>query len=267
MTEVGQWSPDRQWWWNGQEWRPAAEAPSAAPASTPDRAPRLLPTSVPDGTAPGLRYRIEGELVPVLHVVLDGSVPVYFEHHVVLWKDPQLTIGMKAMQGAFRRIVAGMQIFMTEATGPGEVAFSRDNPGHLLPLHLLPGQTVLVREHQFLAASGNLEYSFRRVKGVGSMLFGSSGFFMDIFRAHEQEGVLWLHGYGNVLEKTLAAGESIDVEPGGWIYKDESVEMNQRLYGLKTGVLGGAGHLAFNQFTGPGRVGIQSGYFHLPTAE
>jgi len=49
--------------------------------------PQLLPTNH-DGAAPGLRYRIQGELVPVLHVALDGSVPVYFEHHVVLWKRP-----------------------------------------------------------------------------------------------------------------------------------------------------------------------------------
>jgi hypothetical protein len=36
--------------------------------------PQLLPTSVLDGQAPGLGYRIQGELVPVLHVWLDGSV-------------------------------------------------------------------------------------------------------------------------------------------------------------------------------------------------
>lgn len=229
------------------------------------RAPKILPTSVQDGTAPGVVYRVEGELVPVLHMTLDGSVPVYFEHHVVLWKDPGLDIGVKAVKGALKRMVAGMQIFMTEAAGPGEIAFSRDDPGHLLPLHLHPGQSVLVREHQFLAATANLEYGFQRVKGVGSMLFGSSGFFVDIFRAQNHEGVLWLHGYGNVFEKSLGPGESIDVEPGGWIYRDESVQMTQRLYGLRTGILGGSGNLVFNQFTGPGRVGIQSAYVHLPT--
>ena len=50
--------------------------------------PQLLPTKVEDGAGPGLSYRIDGELVPVLHLRLDGSMPVYFEHHVILWKDP-----------------------------------------------------------------------------------------------------------------------------------------------------------------------------------
>jgi len=107
--------------------------------------PQLLPTTLEDGQAPGIKYRIDGELVPVLHTWLDGTVPVYFEHHVVLWKDPALNIGIRAMKGAFKRMVAGMPIFLTEAQGPGEIAFSRDGAGHLFPLHLMPGTAVLVR--------------------------------------------------------------------------------------------------------------------------
>src|SRR5438067_2319581 len=126
--------------------------------------PQLLPTKLEDAQAPGIRYRIDGELVPVLHTWLDGTVPVYFEHHVVLWKDPALNVGIRAMKGAFKRMVAGMPIFLTEAQGPGEIAFSRDGAGHLFPLHLMPGTAVLVREHQFQAATGNLDYTSNRVR-------------------------------------------------------------------------------------------------------
>jgi uncharacterized protein (AIM24 family) len=31
--------------------------------------------------------------------------------------------------------------------------------------------------------------------------------------------------------------------------------------------LSGAGNLVFNRFTGPGRVGLQSAYFHPPVVE
>jgi uncharacterized protein (AIM24 family) len=80
--------------------------------------------------------------------------------------------------------------------------------------------------------------------------------------------VVWVHGYGNVFEKVLEPGETIDIEPGGWVYRDHSVEMTQELYGFKTGFLGGgAGNLVFNRFTGPGRVGLQSAYYHPPGAE
>lgn len=227
--------------------------------------PKLLATQVEDGQAPGIGYRIDGELVPVLHIRLNGQMPVYFEHHVILWKDPALNIGMHPMRGAFKRLVAGMPIFMTETQGPGEVAFSRDDVGHVMSLHLQPGQAILVREHQFLAATGNVDYTFTRVKGVSNMLLGGTGFFIDRFQATQGEGVAFLHGYGNVFEKVLEQGEAIDVESGGWVYRDESVGMQQTVYGLKTGIFGGAGNLVFNRFTGPGRVGIQSAYVHLPT--
>ncbi len=74
---------------------------------------------------------------------------------------------------------------------------------------------------------------------------------------------MWLHGYGNVFEKVLAPGEQIDVEPGSWIYRDDSVSMEPKVYGLRTGMFGGAGNLIFNRFTGPGRVGLQSMYLDM----
>jgi uncharacterized protein (AIM24 family) len=71
-----------------------------------------------------------------------------------------------------------------------------------------------------------------------------------------------------VFEKQLDAGETIDIEPGGWVYRDHTVEMTQQAYGFKTGLLGGgAGNLIFNRFTGPGRVGLQSAYYHPPGGE
>lgn len=224
--------------------------------------PQLLPTTVADGRAPGVYYRIDGELVPVLHIWLDGSVPVFFEHHVVLWKEPALGIGIKG-KGALKRTIAGMQLLLTETHGPGQVAFSRRGTGHVFPLHLRPGCAVEVREHQYLAATGNLDYGFTRQKGMRNVLFGTAGFFVDRFAATQYEGVVWLHGYGNVFEKVLGPGEQIDVKPGSWIYRDESVQMDP--YGLRTGMFGGTGNLVFNRFTGPGRVGIQSMYMDMPT--
>jgi uncharacterized protein (AIM24 family) len=76
-----------------------------------------------------------------------------------------------------------------------------------------------------------------------------------------------MHGYGNVFEKTLEPGETIDIEPGGWLFRDHSVQMTQEVYGFKTGLMGGSGNLVFNRFTGPGRVGLQSAYYHPAVQE
>jgi uncharacterized protein (AIM24 family) len=227
--------------------------------------PQLHPTTVRNETFGGVTYHLEGELVPVLHIEI-GSTPVYFEHHVLLWKHPSVSIGVKSLAGAFKRIISGMPIFMTEASGSGHIAFSRDGAGQIIPLHLTRGQSVDVREHQFLAATDSVDFTFNRVKGIGNILFGQSGLFIDTFAASGVDGVVWLHGYGNVFEVTLQAGEQIDVEPGGWIYKDPSVRMELETQSLSTGFFASGGQIFFNRFTGPGRVGIQSMYYHPPVA-
>jgi uncharacterized protein (AIM24 family) len=228
--------------------------------------PTLLAAAPTDETLAGVTYHLDGELVPMLTVELSASQSVYFEHHILLWKSPEVAIAIKPMKGAFKRMMAGMQIFTTEAKGPGQIAFSRDAAGHVFALHLKQGQEVHVREHQFLAATGNIDYTFERVKGVANMLFGGTGFFIDKFHGHAGEGILWLHGYGNVFEKVLAPGEQIDVEPGGWLYKDPAVRMETNIQRLSVGIFAGM-NLVMNRFTGPGRIGLQSMYLHAETAD
>jgi len=228
--------------------------------------PTLLTTSVQNEKFGGVTYHIEGELVPVLQLEL-SNVGVYFEHHILLWKDPAVQVALRPMRGALRRMLAGMPFLLTGASGPGRIAFSRDGSGHVLALHLKPGMGVDVREHQWLAATDNVDYTFTRVRGAANILLGGTGFFIDTFSCPSQEGVLWIHGYGNVFEVTLAPGESIDIEPGGWIYKDRSVKMETMFQRLSTGLFASGGQICWNRFTGPGKIALQSMYFHMEGGE
>lgn len=227
--------------------------------------PMLLPNKTEE-TFAGVTYHLDGELVPVLTVELSPGQKVYFEHHILLWKHTNMAIKVRLMKGAMKRMISGMQVFVTEAEGPGQIAFSRDGVGHVFGIHLKEGEEIHVREHQFLAATGNINYTFERVKGISNMLYGNSGFFIDKFRGEGGDGILWLHGYGNVFEKVLAAGEQIDVEPGGWLYKDLSVRMDTNIQTISSGLFAGV-NLITNRFTGPGKIGIQSMYLHLESTE
>jgi uncharacterized protein (AIM24 family) len=229
--------------------------------------PVLHPDNVTDGSAPGISYRIEGTLVPSLHMALDGKMGVFFEHHVILWKQPSIDVGILKLEKSFTRAISGLNVFMTRADGTGDIAFSRDTPGQVFALKLAPGEKTYVREHQFLAATANAEYGFERVRGFASMMVGNQGFFVDHFTGGPEGSVVWLHAYGNAFDIVLAEGETIDVEPGSWIYHDPAVTYEQKLFGLKTGLLGGGGNLIFNRFRGPGRVGLQSGFFSVTDAK
>jgi len=228
--------------------------------------PVLIPTTIVHEQHRSLTFHVLGEQVPMLQIDL-GQETVYFEHHVLLWKEPTVTIGLRPLKGGFKRMMAGLPIFLTEASGSGHLSFSRDGTGQIVPVNLAPGQGVDVREHQFLAATGDVDYTFNRVKGVASAFFGGSGFFIDHFIAGANGGVLWLYGYGNVVLTTLAAGEVIDVEPGGWLFKDPTVRMDVKTQNFSTGFFSSGGSFIWNRFTGPGRVAIQSMYLHMPSEE
>ena len=221
----------------------------------------------PEGVirAGDIAVKIEGELVPVVDVELGGRESVYFEHHILLWKQPRVQIGTRSVKGAVKRIFAGLQIFVTEARGPGNIAFSREAPGQIVALRLRRGEEVHVREHQFLLASSSVDYGFFRVKGIANIFFGGTGFFIDSFQGTGDDGLLLVHGYGNVFTKALDRGESLDVEPGEFLWKDASVQLDTTVTNLSTGLFGGAS-FTLNRFTGPGRVGIQSMTYHAPTA-
>jgi uncharacterized protein (AIM24 family) len=228
--------------------------------------PVLLSTKANNETFAGFTYHLDGELVPALTVELLQGQRIFFEHHILLWKHPSISIGVRPMKGALKRMIAGMQVFITEAEGPGQISFSRDGAGHIFGIHMSQGDGLHIREHQFLAATDNIQYTFERIRGISNMLMGGTGFFIDKFHCNNGDGILWLHGYGNVFEKVLAPGEQIDVEPGGWLYKDPSVRMETNVQSLSTGLFA-AMNIITNRFTGPGRVGIQSMYYHIQTNE
>jgi uncharacterized protein (AIM24 family) len=219
--------------------------------------PEPIPAVVHDETFAGVTYHIRGELIPELQVEV-GEQSVMFEHHVLLWKQTQVNVELRKLPGAIKRKIAGLDFFVTKSAGSGRIAFSRDSAGQCVPLHLMQGQGVDVREHQFLAATDNVDYTFERVKGVRNMLVGGSGFFIDKFRATNGDALVWLHGHGNVFVVALDPGEQIDVEAGSWLYKDPTVSLEAVTMGLKTGMFSGGGKLTWNRFTGPGNLAIQT---------
>jgi uncharacterized protein (AIM24 family) len=208
--------------------------------------------------------QVEGEVVPVAEINLGAGDSVFFEHHVLLWKDDATRMSVLPLSGGMKRALAGMPFIISVAHGPGRIAFSRDATGELVVLPLHPGMELDVREHAFLLASHHIDYTYLRIKGLRNILFGGQGMFMDRFVTKGEPGLLLLHGYGNVFERTLKPGEHILVEPGAFLYKDSAVTMEVETVKLTTGFFGGTG-MNLARMTGPGRVGIQSMYVHHNT--
>ncbi len=212
--------------------------------------------------------QIEGVYVPVADVNLAAGDSVYFTHHVLLWKDPQINVTAMSLAGAWKRMFAGMPLIMTQAVGPGHIAFSKDDPGELISVPLQPGQSLDVREHLFLAATSNVDYDwfqtniwFTTQKGNETETHYPLGGFMDRFVAPQTPGLLMLHAAGNVFVRELGPGQSILVKPTALVFKDPAVQMH--LHFEQPGMVfrgwGSWGNrYIWLRLVGPGRVAVQS---------
>jgi uncharacterized protein (AIM24 family) len=218
--------------------------------------------------------QIEGKYVPVADFKLAAGDGIYFAHHLLLWKDDQTQISAMSLGGAWKRMLAGMPLVMTQAAGPGRIAFSKDKPGELIALPLQPGQSVDVREHVFMIATSQVQYAwfqtgiwFCTTNGKDTETHYPLGMFMDKFSVAEAPGLLLLHGGGNVFVRELEAGQSILIKPTAFLFKDPTVRMNlhfefpagsSNAWG-SWGASWGNRYLWLN-LHGPGRVAVQSNY-------
>jgi uncharacterized protein (AIM24 family) len=213
--------------------------------------------------------QIEGLYVPVADVNLAASDSIYFTHHVLLWKDPQLNITSMSLASGWKRMFAGLPLIMMQAQGPGHIAFSRDAPGEMIALPLQPGEEVDVREHLFMLATSNVAYDwfstniwYTTQSGDEKETHYPVGMFMDRFSAPQAPGLLLLHAAGNVFVRDLAPGETLLVKPTALIFKDPSVEMQLHFEHPRTGFSLGWGAWSNRYYWlrlwGPGRIALQS---------
>jgi uncharacterized protein (AIM24 family) len=159
-------------------------------------------------------------------------------------------------------------LIMTQAQGPGHIAFSKDEPGELIPLPLQPGQSIDVKEHLFLAATGNVAYDwfqtnvwFQTQSGDDKETHYPVGMFMDRFSSPQTPGLLLLHAGGNIFVRELAPNQTILVKPSALIFKDPSVQMHLHFEHPNIGFSmwgSWSNRYLWLRLSGPGRVAIQS---------
>ncbi len=220
--------------------------------------------------------QIEGTQVPVADFTILGGEYIYFSHHVLLWTDPSTQLTNMPLSGGWNRMLAGLPLIMVEARGPGHVALSDNHPGEVVALPLMPGQHVWTREHRFLAATGNVSYTWEPsniwfVTGSGddSETHYPLGQFGDRFTATQTPGLLLLHSPGNTFIRDLAANETILVQPSALLYRDLSVSMHLHLEYPRFQSF--SWHRSYDhrntwlRLIGPGRVAVQS-IFERPEA-
>jgi len=218
-------------------------------------------------------YRISGddmqfveiELDPTEAVVAEAGAMMYMEDGIALetvFGDGSQKSGgiMGSLLGAGKRLLTGESLFMTvfqnRATGKRKVGFAAPYPGKIIPVHLKDlGGEIITQKDSFLCAAKGVSISIAFQKRMGVGLFGGEGFIMQRLTG---DGWAFVHAGGTLMERTLAAGETLRVDTGCIVALQPTVDYDIQLVGgVKTALFGGEG-LFFATLRGPGRVWIQS---------
>ena len=254
------------------DWAAASSRPELA-AAFGGAAP---PPSPPAGRATSdvIDYEIFGEEMQFVEITLDPREACISEAGAFMYMDPgiemQTIFGDGSGQGegslfdkflsAGKRVLTGESLFMTVfANGAGarqKVAFASPYPGRIIAVDLQQHRNrLLCQKDAFLCAAKGVSVGIAFQKKLGAGLFGGEGF---ILQKLDGDGLSFLHAGGTVVQRTLAAGETLRLDTGCLVAFEESVNYDiQMIKGIKSVIFGGEG-MFYAALTGPGKVWIQS---------
>ncbi len=249
-------------------WAPVVSEPRFAAAfGTPIPKP-------PGGVADEIDFVIVGEEMQFVEITLDPGEACIAEAGSFMYMDPGIEMNtifgdgserggggfMDKLLSAGKRVLTGESLFMTVfGNGAGvrrNVAFASPYPGRIIPLDLpAHGNTILCQKDAFLCAAKGVSVGIAFQRKLGAGLFGGEGF---ILQKLEGDGLAFVHAGGTVVERDLAAGETLRLDTGCLVAFERQVDYDiQTVPGIKTALFGGEG-LFFASLTGPGKVWIQS---------
>ena len=208
-----------------------------------------------------MRYKIEGDTLPVVICDLESGEAMITERGSMSWMSPNMKMETNTNGGlgkAFGRMFAGESMFQNRYTaqgGPGMIAFASSFPGSIRAFHITPGHSMIVQKSAFLASETGVELSVHFQKKLGAGLFGGEGF---ILQRLSGQGTVFVEIDGSAMEYTLGAGQSIVVDTGYLAAMEDSCTMEiVTVPGVKNVLFGGEG--LFNTVvTGPGKVILQT---------
>jgi len=210
-----------------------------------------------------LKYNILGDDLQLVEILLDPGQAVRAEVGTMTYLDEgvdmQTSTGGGILKG-LTRAFTGESFFVTAFLNKGQrsarAAFAAPYPGKIIPLDLgALGGTFLCQKDSFLCAAADIEIELAFTKRLGAGVFGGEGFILQRLKGN---GLAFVHAGGTIVERELAAGESLRVDTGCLVAFAPTVDYDIQFIGGFTNVLFGGEGLFFARLKGPGKVFLQS---------
>ncbi|MGC8465708.1 MAG: AIM24 family protein [Acidimicrobiales bacterium] len=215
-----------------------------------------------------MNAEIKGTTMPVLEMSLEVNEAVISTHGELSWMTPNMQMSQTTSSGdatkghgimsSLKRMVGGGGLFLTkyQATGgSGTVAFAAKLPGRILPVEIANGNGYLVHRHGWICGTPGITPSIGLQQSFRAGIYGRDGFMMQRL---EGQGTAWVELSGEIIQYSLAPGQSLLVHPGHVGMFQDSVQFQiTTVPGLSNIAFGGDGyHLV--ALTGPGDIWLQS---------
>lgn len=208
-----------------------------------------------------MEYHIIGTTMPAVEIRLDRREAVFTETASMSWMSGEIDMATGTRGGLLKmaqRAITGEGLFLTtfrsEADG-AKVVFTPETPGHIIPVQLAEGESLIAQRDAFLCAMDGVDVkvAFRRRLGAG--FFGGEGFIMQRVTG---PGTVFFAAGGEVVDYTLEPGEVLKVNPGYVAMYEPSVDYDITLVrGVRNWLFGGEGFVLAT-LKGPGRVWLQT---------
>ncbi len=208
-------------------------------------------------------YTIHGDDLQLVEIELDPGEGVRAEAGTMTFMEGGIEMQTSTGGGIFKglkRMVTGESFFITSFLNNGKaksrVAFAAPYPGKVISIDLpAQGGKFLCQKDAFLCAAEGTEIEVAFTKRLGAGVFGGEGF---ILQRLEGNGMAFVHAGGTVIEKDLAAGETLRVDTGCIVAFAPSVDYDIKFIGgFRNALFGGEG-IFLASLTGPGKVYLQS---------
>ncbi len=207
-----------------------------------------------------MEYEITGGSFPTVVCTLQSGETMKNETGAMAFMTKGMKMDTSTGGGLLKgigRALSGDTIFLNFFTAQEDnqqIGFSSCTPGKIIPVRLDGSNTIIGQKNAFLAAEDSVDVDIYFRNKLGTGIFGGEGFILQKFSGN---GIVFLEIDGEVIEKDLALGESLLLDPGHIAAMEESVSFDiERVKGAKN-ILFGEG-LYFSRVTGPGKVWIQT---------
>ncbi|MEE8121055.1 MAG: TIGR00266 family protein, partial [Anaerolineales bacterium] len=208
-------------------------------------------------------YTIYGDDMQLVEVELDQGEGIRAEVGTLTYMEAGIEMQTSTGGGIFKglkRAITGESFFITtflnNAAGKARVAFAAPYPGKIIPINLNDfGGRIICQKDSFLCAAQGIEIEIAFTKRLGAGVFGGEGF---ILQRLEGDGLAFVHAGGTIVEKDLAAGETLRVDTGCMVAFNDTIDYDIKFIGGFTNALFGGEGLFLATLTGPGKVYLQS---------